>query len=79
MIRCQLVVGQRRTARQAEAPLEDAGADRPPTTRRSAKTGWRWSGFHVGRDSMSSASSARRIVSRSAPNRSGSIGMHVSQ
>ena len=51
----------------------------PPTTWFPANTGWRWSGFQVGRDSMSSASRARRTASRSAPNRSGSTVTHVSQ
>ena len=43
------------------------------------KAGWRCKGFHVGRDSMSCASSANRTVSRSAPNASGSIRTQVSQ
>ena len=50
----------------------------PPNVRCDAKIGCRCIGFQSGRASMSSASSARRTVSRSAPNASGSTTMHVS-
>ena len=51
----------------------------PPYIGAAAKTGCRCIGFQSGRASMSSASSASRICSRSAPNASGSTVMHVSQ
>ena len=51
----------------------------PPKARCEAKTGCRCIGFQSGRASMSSASSASRIASRSAPNASGSTRMQVSQ
>src|SRR6476659_9202648 len=51
----------------------------PPNVRCDAKIGCRCIGFQSGRASMSSASSARRTVSRSAPKAPGARTMHVSQ
>jgi hypothetical protein len=51
----------------------------PPTRGQSRKTGWRCIGFQSGRDSMFSASRARRTSSRVAPKRAGSITIQVSQ
>ncbi len=42
-----------------------------PRSSAPANAGWRWSGFHVGRDSISASSRARRTCSRSAPKTSG--------
>ena len=78
----------RGAGRRPSAPSRSAGRARArtaaPTRRRrrpgtSAKTGWRCIGFQSGRDSTSSASSARRMRSRSVPASSGSTTMHVSQ
>jgi hypothetical protein len=64
--------------RQRPSANTDA-AKSPPRIRLPAKTGWRWSGFQTGRDSILCACKARRTSSREAPKRAGSIVMHVSQ
>ena len=51
----------------------------PPLTLQPLKTGCRCIGFHSGRDSMFSFSSASRISSLVEPNRAGSTRMQVSQ
>ena len=75
--------GRRRSAPSRSAGRARARTAAPRPRRRrpgaSAKTGWRCIGFQSGRDSMSSASSARRMRSRSVPASSGSTTMHVSQ
>ena len=59
---------ERRAARQAEPALEEPRRDVAAERACEAKIGWRCIGFQSGRASMSSASSASRIASRSAPN-----------
>ena len=76
------LIGRRSSAeplgRQSPRSKSDADTS-PPTIGAPAKNGCRCIGFQSGRASMSSASSASRIVSRSVPASSGSTRMQVSQ